>query len=42
LDIAGVGAGVMWGFTAYDESQESKRLELTGDYLSKHFGELTK
>jgi hypothetical protein len=42
LVVVGVGAGVMWGFTAYDKRQEAKRLELTGDYLSNHYGNLAK
>lgn len=40
LVIVGVGAGVMWGFTAYDEGQETKRLEVTADYLLKHYGQM--
>lgn len=37
LVVLGVGGCVMWGFTAYDETQESKRLEITAAYLSKHY-----
>jgi hypothetical protein len=40
LIVVGVGAGVMWGFNAYDAGQETWRLQLTGEYLSNHYGEL--
>jgi len=40
--VVGVGACVMWGFSAHDEAQETKRLELTAAYLSKHYGEMAK
>jgi len=42
LVVVGVGAGVMWGFTAYDESQETERLELTAGYLLEHFGKIAR
>jgi hypothetical protein len=40
LVVVGVGAGITWFFTAYDAAQETKRLELTGEYLSEHYGKL--
>jgi hypothetical protein len=42
LIVIGVGAGVMWGFTAYDEGQETKRLEITADYLLNHYGRMAR
>lgn len=40
LIVVGIGAGVMWGFTAYDEAQETRRLELTAEYLTKHYAQI--